>query len=206
MSRSKKELLRVHAEAAADLDRIGDVLEPRINAMKDAMNGWPKSTRLDADSGPSTTTFCEQHEKERCPCGAGTTYASRSDRTGETAMLPDQAADHLRRLDSVLSSVQRLTREAVYLLDQYAVRPATETERRQTLSDNERDVSCWSCARIEVAKGVPRWEPAWRPVDLAGERRQVCRWCFDWLRKVGELPTVHELSTHHRGVRVRRPA
>ena len=74
-------------------------------------------------------------------------------------------------------------------------RQPTQKERMQAARDLE--PGCVSCARTEVVRGVKRWEPR--------ARGDLCRWCDDWKRKTGEVPTVEIAEQHHRG-RVRVPA
>lgn len=204
---SNAELGRMLSAASEDLDRIGTVLVQRLAAMSDAMNGWPRSAWAGEGGGRANVSFCEEHEQERCGCGGGTTYAANSDRTGETALLKDRAANHRRELERALSSIQRQARAAFDIVQQYGSRPPTPAERAETLVKmNDRDISCWSCARTKNAQGMPRWEPARCAVEVDGHRRELCRWCQDWVRETGRLPLPAELERHHSGKPVRRPA
>lgn len=201
---------RLLAESLELLGRCDSALPKLLPAMRDAMVGYPPSPRYDGDGGggPTSITFCERHEKERCECGEGTPYVRVSDRTGESAMQPDRAAADLAALVEAVSSVARQAERMVRILERYASRPATDAERRQTMADNERDESCRSCARREVSRGVARWEPASTRLVLAqgGEATPLCQWCYRWVRSEGSLPPTSALDQHHRGQRVRRPA
>jgi hypothetical protein len=196
------------SESLELLARCDAALPKLLPAIRDAMVGYPPSPRFDGDGGPSSTTFCELHERERCDCGRGTPFVRVSDRTGEAALRPDRAASDRAALDEAVALVARQAGRLVRILERYSTRSATESERRQTLADNERDESCRSCARTSVQKGVPRWEPASARVSLeaGGDPVPLCQWCYRWVRSEGSLPPVSSLEQHHRGQRVRRPA
>lgn len=192
----------VLAEAVELLDRSQSVLVARLADMTDAMNGHPKSGALDSVGGRGKTTFCEQHGRERCECGRGTPFANLSDPTGESAVVPDRAAADRRELERAIVSIGRQAELVARILARYTPRPATDRERSETLAANERDVSCWSCARDRS-----HWAPASRSAEVAGERRQLCWWCFDWMRKgTGVPPTLEQVREYHDKGRVRRPA
>lgn len=201
-----RQLARLLADTIELLDRSRPALPARLQAMTDAMNGHPRSGALDAGA-PGKTTFCEIHEKERCECGAGTPFANLSDPTGESAARPDFAASDRAALERALRSIATSAGTVVNLLARYTPRPATDKERRESLDAGDRDVACWSCARTEFSKGVRRWERAARTAEVAGVRRPLCWWCFDWLRKGdGKLPAPADIAKHHDGARVRKPA
>lgn len=195
--------------SSEDIDRVLSVLPERMVAIVNAMNGWPAGRGFDVVVGRSSVTFCEIHEKERCPCGAGTTYASRSDPVGEAAMVRDGAkADH-DRVVKLATSIRRLADELAGIVGRHAPRTATPGERAETLAVNEREHRvCSSCSRLHVSKGVPKWEPAFARLVLheGGEASWLCQWCWRWVRSEGSLPTVASLEQHHKGVRVRKPA
>lgn len=186
--------------ASEDIDRVLTVLPERMLAIIDAMNGHPAGRGFDSQGGRSSTSFCEVHGQERCPCGSGTTYAHRSDPTGEIAGLPDRAKRDHDRVVALAKSIRRQSDELAAIVARYASRQPTVEERRQTLADNERDVSCWSCARDRAHYAL-----AHRTAEVAGERRQLCWWCFDWMRKGdGSPPTVDQVRQYHDTGRVRR--
>lgn len=202
-----RRLSRLLADAIELLDRAAPVLPQRLADMDAALNGHPRSGALDSVGGRGKTTFCEVHQRERCECGAGTPFANLSDPTGEAGIRPDRAAQDRAKLEAALRSIGRQAEEVVRLLGKYQPRQATEKERLATLAHNEREDACASCARLEVAKGVARWEPASRSVRmLDGSRQPLCAWCRQWLAEVSRLPSVAELEAHHRGQRVKRPA
>ena len=201
----------VLAEATELLDRCSTVLVTRLADMTEAQNGWPASSGWDTTpSGGSH--WCWVHEQDVAACHAdgvacdGEVVAGVGDRTGESALRKDRAASHRREVERLIVRVGADARRLEQLLSLYGPRHSTDSERKATALANERDVSCWSCARTEVAKGVARWEPAKYHPEVAGERRQLCEWCYRWLREVGSLPPVTQLDRHHRGQQVRRPA
>lgn len=118
-------------------------------------------------------------------------------------MRRDRAYDDreafIRSCNALHSEAGRL----VSILERYGTRPATLQERRETSTANKDD--CRSCARQEVSAGVRRGEPGFYNPMVGGERMRLCEWCYDWHRAVGRLPSLSELSDHHRGVQVRRP-
>lgn len=64
--------------------------------------------------------------------------------------------------------------------------------------ERENDHHCRSCLRIEVRTPVAKR----RAVD--GDVWGLCRWCYDFHRDVGNLPSREELTEHHAGGIVRR--
>ena len=195
MSRRPSEVLAATTES---LDRVATVLVARLADMTEASVAWPSSQGTDLGPGFVNVTFCEIHEKDRCECGEGVPVARIKDPTGEAAMAPDRAAAHRREVERLISTLHRDASRLEQLVGLYSARPASEAERRATLADNDREAGCRSCVRTEVAKGVTRWEPVFRD--------DLCRWCYDWRRGTGVVPSVDELRRHHRGERIRRPA
>ena len=175
-------LARLLRDAGELLDRCEPVLLERLSDITDAMNGWPRG-------------------------GGGLSSVATSDTTGNAAIRPDRARSDRAKLEAALVSIGRQAEDLVNLLARYTPRPASDRERSETVAVNERVDGCSSCARLEVAKGVKRWEPAARSVRMDdGSERPLCEWCRAWLRQVGAMPSAQELELHHRGVRVRRPA
>lgn len=190
--------------AGEDIDRAVSVLPVRMTAVINAMNGHPPGRGFDSVGGRASVSFCEPHGREHCPCGGGTTYAARSDPTGEAASRPDRAKQDHDRVVALAKSIRKQADELVGILARYGARSATDTERHST--GTPEDGGCWSCSRTHVSKGVARFEPAEKRPTVDGERRPLCSWCYDWLRQVGSLPPVAQVEQHHRGIRVRRPA
>jgi hypothetical protein len=205
---SDRRLHRLLGEAIELLDRVHPVLLARLDDMTEALNGQPQSAALDRIGGRAKTTFCEVHQRERCPCGAGTPFANLSDPTGEAGIRPDAAAADRRHFEHLVESTARNAEAMVRLAAKWTPRPPTDREAAETLAVlNERDVSCWSCARTKDSQGRQRWEPARCAIDVGGGvRRELCRWCQDWFRTTARLPSPSELEAHHAGRAVRRPA
>lgn len=186
------------AAAAADLDGVLLVVAARLAALDTARVGWPAGRGFDGPASRGSVTFCEVHERERCGCGGGTPMVAVSDPTGEAALVADKAKTDRDRVVAITVSLRRQCDELASILARYAQRPATSREVLETLGDDERSGRCVSCARTHVARGVARWEPA--------HRGDLCRWCYDWRRRTGQVPPLADLDRHHRGIRDRRPA
>jgi hypothetical protein len=189
--------------ASESLDRVATVLVARLADMTEAQNGWPASAGWDT-TRRGGAHWCWDHERDVFEChrlGAscdGEVVASPGDRTGEAALRKDRAAAHRREVERLIAAVLRDGRRLEQLVGLYSPRPASEAERRATLADNDREAGCRSCVRVEVSKGIARWEPVFRD--------DLCRWCYDWRRETGAVPSPAELDRHHRGERIRRPA
>lgn len=111
---------------------------------------------------------------------------------------PDRSAIE-RDAKSLRFHLERMQR----ILEEYGPRPANAYERMVTSGG---DPGCQSCARLEVAAGVHRWEPVDQGVKVDGEVVKVCRWCRRWVSKHGALPDRKVLEAHHRGERIRQHA
>lgn len=195
-------------DAARELHQLRTTIRPRLAAIDTARQGWPPGKGFDAPAGRGNVSFCETHEKEHCDCGSGTTYATATDTTGDAALRPDPAKadrDHIERL---AKNIRKQADELATILGRYAPREATDTERRDTLGGGQSQAGCWSCARTQSSRGITRWEPAARTIDIDGQRRPLCWWCLDYVRKGtdGKAPTASQVDQHHRGIRVTRSA
>jgi hypothetical protein len=128
-----------------------------------------------------------------------------NDPIGEAATTPDRAAQDRKRIEALVARHLRDADELVRILWAYKVRPPTDKERRVTEGG---ETGCWSCARLPSPHldKEQRWEPVYREVDLGGERKPLCSWCWSWRRDTGDLPSTEDLERHHAGQRVRRPA
>lgn len=136
------------------------------------------------------------------------TATGTSDPTAHAAMRPDLAAQHLYELRTTMTAAHRNLTRVLAILDTYTPRPPTDLERQRMADANE--PHCESCARTEVANGIPRWEPplTQERSTVAGsltEPAWLCRWCYDHVAQTGLKPTVEELEQHHSGQRVRCP-
>lgn len=180
------ELLRWLSQAADDVNRVETVAAERLQAMRDAMNGWPRSVSFDGD---------------RVSTG------DHSDPTKDAAFQTDRAALDREAFEDVIKALAAYAEKAHHLAARYSSRPATPSERTETLRDNEPKTFCVSCSRAKTSFGVPRAEPGWRRGRTAQSPWGVwlCRWCYDWNEATGRLPTKEELEDHHAGKRVFRP-
>lgn len=181
-----------------------------LAAMRDAMHGWPKAQSYDR-GGRRDTVWCDEHERELHRCHAerldcaGAVITRPSDSTGDAAVLHDRASADRREHEADLLLIARAVRRMTDRSRRYRARSATEPERRNTSNDN--DTGCDSCSRIEVVKGVRRWEPVFRNTVLSDSTpASLCSWCYGFTRDTGRLPDRNELEAHHRGERVKRPA
>lgn len=78
-----------------------------------------------------------------------------------------------------------------------------ENERIQSTADLNPEPACWFMAQIDV------YEPKHVKTDFAGilpqpldEPRYVGRWCYDYVRATGTIPTREQRRQHARGERV----
>jgi len=181
------------AVALTTLDGQGRTV---VNRMREAMAGQPRAQSLEGDR---TTGFTTTVDEDGFPVPAV------SDPTGEAGIRIDHAHRSLVDLDRQLRAAHMAADRIVRILDTFTPRPATSYEQRQLRMDNE--PGCWSCAHVEVVRGVPRWEPVWRtgnPGGVLAEPRALCHWCWRFAVDFGRLPTKTELDSHHAGKRLKR--
>lgn len=186
----------------------------------------------DSEGGGGAVAWCEDHEREVHQChdrcrahdvpldrcrgdGRGCYLAHvcvgvpvrANDPTGEAVVRHNQARDDLRALERLVSHAEKTLRAALTLAEPWSPRPPSEAERQSLHVENT--PGCESCSRLEVAKGVRRWEPTHPKVPgatsvggrLAREMR-LCRWCYEHVGTRGCLPNLVELRDHHAGKRV----
>lgn len=204
-----KRLVQLNADVVEVLTIAGKVLRVRLADIADAQQGWPRGSAGDG-GGSRSVIWCEDHEREVERCHRddelcdGVPISVSGDPAGEAAMRPDRAAADRARLEELLKSMGRQAGQVLDILARYTPRQATDKEKRDTLQANEREEGCSSCARTQVTRGVQRWEPVYRATVIDNEKHPLCRWCWEWLRSTGELPTLAQVEQHHRGLRVRR--
>lgn len=205
-----KRLVRLNADVVEVLTAAGKVLPVRLADISDAQQGWPRGSSGEG-GGSRSVIWCETHEREVERCHRedelcdGVPIAVSGDPAGEAAMRPDRAAADRARLEELLKSMGRQAGQVLDILARYTPRQATEKEKRETLKANQREAGCESCARTEVSRGVPRWEPVYRRTLVDDAATDLCRWCWEWHRSLGSLPPTVQLEAHHRGQRVVRP-
>lgn len=73
-----------------------------------------------------------------------------------------------------------------------------EQAREVARVDRANEPCCRSCARED------RREPVVKRRVVDGDTVGLCRWCYDFTRSTGRLPTREELAEHHAGGKVRR--
>lgn len=178
-----------------DFARVVTELPSTIETMQAAMAGQPGAQSFEQSRTTGHTTVTDER---------GNPMPAVSDPTGEAAVLRvmgkdkaavDEAELH-KRMHRIAGDVEWLYR----LCMRWHVRPATERERRDTASHNE--PGCESCATVDIAPGVKRWEPIRCAIEFGERKIAVCRWCQDFAARKDRLPTREELLAHHAGKRV----
>jgi hypothetical protein len=115
----------------------------------------------------------------------------------------DRARSAERALVASVASVGLEAERIMRILNEWRPgRPPTPKERQETEAANRAQDGCESCWRIE------KFSPTHRTTDLDDilERpHRLDRWCYDFTRKVGRLPTRDELRRHHQGKKVKVP-
>lgn len=158
-----------------------------LDRIRNARNGQPSAIRYDSDKITATGT---------------------SDPTAQAALRPDNAARDYQELEATIASARRKLERALAIVNTYTPRPPSDLERQRMADANE--PHCQSCTRIEVATGIPRWEPPLTQErstvgDRLPEPLWLCRWCYDHVAQTGTKPNTDELDQHHSGQRVRCP-
>lgn len=175
-------------------DRDGRNLFQRLS---DSFLGWRSTGGYDQERTSGGATVLDDQ---------GVPMPRLSDPTGEWGTEPDQARDDQRSIDHRLHSLERETMRLVDDFTRHALRPPNVIE--QCKGDDE--PGCESCARLPGARGGPRWEPVRQTAKVAEGKLVVtyklCRWCADFVRSEGVLPTKGQLDAHHTGRKVRKTA
>jgi len=207
--------LRQLEDAAELLTRLTAAVPLRWAALVDALSGQPGAQDYGGGvGGPGSVVVCDAHDRDIAECQrqdlfcTGHPIPARTDPTAAAAVSGDPAG---RDMADFRRASQRVLRDAevmVRILERYGARPANAYERSLTTVEQigNEDPGCQSCSRLEVAKGVPRWEPAEQGAKIDGEVVRLCRWCRAWWGTSGTLPSRDVLERHHRGERIKRPA
>lgn len=185
------ELVRKLHETADALTRILALMETSdskdghtlLSRMKESYNGWPASTGYDRGSARVTDD-------------QGDPLPLHSDPTGETAIREDRARDDRLSIDRDVNALERSVRHLLDTASRHILRDANLIERQATTGKD--DPGCSSCARIPGPRTKQWWNPRFRG--------DLCRWCLDYQRAMGRLPTTQELIDYRDGKRVRRTA
>lgn len=185
LNRDTETTLTLARLISTQLTRTDDDGHTLIQRIRDAMNGQPKAANYDTDRVSGHTS---------------------SDPTATAALTPDPAANDYRQLQHQMAQARRALEHAITILHTYTPRPPTEHERQRMATVNE--PHCESCARVEVAKGIPRWELPFTQekttvTGLLAEPAWLCRWCWDHVSMTGCKPSTDELDQHHSGQRIR---
>jgi hypothetical protein len=144
-----------------------------------------------------------------------------SDPTGEAAVrrfeplgATGRVHAHQAELDHLVGTLANAARRIEVIVAGYGPpRHSNEADRLALARQNGRsEPGCESCARTEVARGVPRWVPIDSRLigatDVGGRLEHpqlLCVWCHDKVERWGRLPTPDEIDAHHSGIRVRWP-
>ena len=190
-----------------------------LGRVRESMNGWPRSGRLDGQRGG------QRSEDVTMPYATGDAIrpavqvltnvpVPRNDPTGEAAIRPDPAkADW----DTLAKGITRIAREADKLLDlaaRYKPRDPNAIEVLEEAVDG-----CVSCARVPgpghvglpKAKQVPFFSEVYaRPKLADGSELDLCRYCYDGCtdgaRWTGQIPPVGAVEAHRDGRKWRKSA
>lgn len=184
---------------AEDYTRLAITASSRLLAMRDAMGGQPGAQRFDSTPTTGHTTVVDDE---------GTPMPAISDPTGEAAVRratgKDRAAADHREVSKLIRDGLRISGRITDIFARYGTRPAGHVELKATEQGNARPDGCEHCA----TQG--RWSPLHVERTTAKGNlptpMRLCRWCYDWTRTHGVLPTDKELRAHHEGRKLRRPA
>lgn len=200
---------RAITAAAELLAQILAQLPAAWAAIVDGLPGQPRAAGWGADpGGAASIVVCDTHDRDLTACidagdigCAGRPIPRRPDPTGVAAVASDPVARDARDLRRGLLAVARDVEAVARIVERHLPRPASSADRTAT---GGADRGCQSCARLDAAPGVARWEPVSARVRLGDQRVDLCRWCADHARATGGLPTRRDLTDHHAGRRVRR--
>lgn len=157
--------------------------------LRASYNGWP------AGSGDGPGSVLDEE---------GIPMPSVSDPTGEAALRPDKARDAETLIVKQLNHAKRALDQAIAEATRWTLRDATTFDADQSSAGED---GCESCARIRGPRTHKWWNPVYRTTLLAnGARLGLCRWCFDWSRRTGELPPKDTLEAHRDGKRIKQTA
>ena len=120
------------------------------------------------------------------------------DQTAERIISAARAINtEVEQLAKLLQPLGTAHHRAVTPKDELA-EEAKEAALEEARLTRENDPCCRSCLRADVRAPVAKR----RSVD--GDTWALCRWCYDFTREVGKLPTRDEVAEHHAGGKVRR--
>lgn len=181
--------LRQARKDIADLLVLLEVPDTRdqltvLDRMKESYNGWPRSSGFDG-SGSRSATDAE-----------GQPLPGHADPTGDAAGRIDHAHLDHQSLGKDATNLRRTVDHFRITTDRYKLRDPNVIDQQAT--SKTEDDGCSSCRRIRGPRTAHWWNPVFRGT--------LCRWCLDFQRMTGRLPTPQELADYRDGKRVRRSA
>lgn len=113
------------------------------------------------------------------------------------AMRPDLGGAAITELDAALRQLHSAA-EAIYRLAS-GWAPSAPSPKAQRETEAANVAECFSC------RSHGHHAPMHVHTDAGGvlpDPMALCRWCRDWARSQGRLPTAAETNRHHKGLRV----
>lgn len=150
---------------------------------RESFNGWPRSSGFDRSPRRAT-----DEDGEPLP--------DYSDSTADGAGQVDHAHQSRMAMEGGISASHQWTRAVMSEAERFMLRKPNVVQQQET--DKKAEAGCTSCARLKGRHGGPRWEPVYRTL--------LCRWCWEWRRATGSMPSKEDLQAHHDGKKIKRPA
>lgn len=201
-------LLAQLGATSEDLDRVLVLLPSRLSYLT-----WMRTGRTGGGDGTGRRRvehWCDAHERSVEDCHGdglgcrGVPLDLGGDPTGDSAMIDNRVTRLHDRIQRDALTIIRATERLVLDLLSFEAKLADELEVARAAADSV--VACESCLRTTVKGSLRRREPMWKRLEVDGKPTPLCRWCGDFVLKVGELPTTEQLQAHWRGQRVMRSA
>ena len=220
-SATEKKLTAVSEE----LDRVQTGFRQALDRAYDAQAGAPRAASYSSDNANGADLWCFEHQRHvgtvLTPKGdprPGTCRAvglncdgvpdlERSDPTGTAGCEPDVAAADLAAVQRDLNALTVIAKRLTYFTSKYSPRSAYSAELRQV--ERENDPGCVCCARGTGPSGHPIHSHVLRSTDVKGNLPHpmaLCRWCIDFVRSKGRLPSPAEVTAHAKGERIMQSA
>lgn len=167
------------------LHRTRTVLDAALRRMGDARLGYPATSMGGSGSGGNASPV------ERAVIAGN----------GQPATDPGRQA--IATYDRLSHELHHVAEAMHHLVSRWA--PHQPNQRALTATEN---ANVAECAHHRATIGTH--EPAHREHTDAGgclpESMALCRWCHDFTRRTGRLPSRNELDRRQRGLQVRLPA
>ena len=185
--------IRNRARIVALANKLLPALPELLNAIHDTQS-TDTGTDYGAVTVAGTTTILDDD---------GHPLPPRSDPTGRAATEGNPQAAKAREHER---NVIALTHQLLAQLDQLQIIHQTYIHRtldiataRQMTQPHDPQ-GCRSCARITRGKAQRRtWAPVYRTSTVANnlpEPMPLCRWCYDWVLRHGQIPPRKKLLAH----------